>query len=171
MQVHPQQIAWGTGWGATHPPVFYRPHAPFIYFCCWFMSFIFSYFFVYFTFSLSLENEGLKEGAQNTDPLKMGDRRWEEHLAGAESGSKYDRMMWESGAQQFPPVGPFPNSVLTKYFLASNWVSWCRNGTCLHPQPTEGPWCWVPISANCGVWFRPITGHKSAHHPLKPLTI
>ena len=113
-------------------------------------------FMVYFTFFLSMENEGLKEGSRpriQMHPPKMGDRRWEEHVAGAESGSKYDRMMWESRAKWFAAVstvGPFWNSVLTKYFSASNQASWCRNGACLRPQPTEGPSCCVPISANHG---------------------
>ena len=92
MQVHPQQIAWGTGWGATHPPVFYGHHAPFIYFCCWFVSIIFSSFFVYFTFFLSMENEGLTEGARpraEMHPPKVGDRKWQEHIAGKKIGSKY----------------------------------------------------------------------------------
>ena len=38
-----------------------------------------------------MENEGLKEGARpriQMHPPKMGDRRWEEHVAGAESGSR-----------------------------------------------------------------------------------
>ena len=43
-------------------------------------------FFVSFTFFLSMENEGLKEGARpriQMHPPKMGDRRWEERVAGA----------------------------------------------------------------------------------------
>ena len=131
-------------------------------------------FFVSFTFFLHMENEGLKEGARpriQKHPPKMGDRRWEERVAGAESGSKYDRMMWESGVQRFPPVGPFWNSVLTKYFSASNRVSWCKNGACLCPQPTKGPSCCAPISVNCGTGFWPIAGCKSTHNPPKLLTI
>ena len=45
-------------------------------------------------------NEGLKEGARpriQMHPPKMGDRRWDEHVAGAESGSKYDGRAERSG--------------------------------------------------------------------------
>ena len=67
-------------------------------------------FVVYFTFFLSMENEGLKEGARpriDINPPKMSDRRWEEHVTGAESGSKYDRMMWGAERSGFHPWDHF----------------------------------------------------------------
>ena len=72
-----------------------------------------------------MENEGLNEGARpriEMHPPKMGDRRWEERVTGAESGSKYDGRAERSS---FPPVGPF----LTKYFFASIGHLCCLDGT------------------------------------------
>ena len=67
------------------------PMIPFFSFVADLCHLFFHKFFVYFTFFLSMENEGLKEGARpriQMHPSKIGDRRWEEHVAGSESSCK-----------------------------------------------------------------------------------